>query len=122
MGKKRLFSSYLSKEVAEMADFLTEREEVSKVVFVRRAIRFFMEGDHKVDERLRITEKTKPNYIKRGIMYNVYMEDEQRQQLKLVAQEENCTLSQVFFQVMIDYCVWLIDQNDEGIVLQEGKE
>ena len=38
-GKKKYFTSYLSKDVAELAKYLTEREEITKVVFVRRAIR-----------------------------------------------------------------------------------
>ena len=33
-GKKKYFTSYLSKDVAELAKYLTEREEITKVVFV----------------------------------------------------------------------------------------
>ena len=31
-GKKKYFTSYLSKDVAELAKYLTEREEITKVV------------------------------------------------------------------------------------------
>lgn len=116
---KKIFCSYISPELAELADFLTEREEVSKVVFVRRAIRFFMKGNHKVDDRLRITEKSNPDYVKRGVLYNVRMDMEQNLQLKLVAYEEECTVSQLFFQIMLDYCVYLIEQNNEGIAMED---
>ena len=32
-GKKKYFTSYLSKDVAELAKYLTEREEITKVLF-----------------------------------------------------------------------------------------
>ena len=116
---KKYFTSYLSKEVADLAKFLTEREEVTKVVFVRRAIRTFMEGDHHIDDRLRITAKTDPNYVVRGSLYTVYLEENQKEQLKQVATEQGCTLSQVFFQVMMDYCIRLISEDNSGVTIRE---
>lgn len=118
-GKKKFFTSYISKEVADLANYLTEREEITKVVFVRRAIRTFMEGDHHIDDRLRITEKKNPNYVVRGCLYTVYLEEEQKEQLKQVTIEQQCTLSQVFFQLMMDYCIRLISEDASGITIRE---
>lgn len=117
--RKKAFCSYLSAELAEMADFLAEREKVSKVVFVRQAIQSFMDSDHTVDDRLRITEKSNPDYVNRGVLYYVNMDEEQSIQLKLVAYEEQCTVSQLFFQIMLNYCARLIEENDDGIVMDE---
>ena len=117
-GKKKVqFCSYISEEVEELANYLAKREEVTRVVFVRRAIRTFMQGNHHIDATLRITERTNPDYIVRGKLYPVYLEEEQKEQLKGVAEEQKCTLSQVFFQVMIDYCIRLVSEDDSGITI-----
>ena len=119
-GKKKYFTSYLSKDVAELAKYLTEREEITKVVFVRRAIRTFLSGNHHIDDRLRITEKNHPDYEVRGSLYSVYLDEEQKEQLKQVAAEQGCTLSQVFFQLMMDYCIRLISEDSSGITIREN--
>ena len=104
-GKKKYFTSYLSKDVAELAKYLTEREEITNVVFVRRAIRTFLSGNH-------------PYYVVRGSLYSVYLDEEQKEQLKQVAAEQGCTLSQVFFQLMMDYCIRLISEDSSGITIR----
>lgn len=114
-SKKRLFSGYVSKEIFELMNYLIEREEVTKVVFVRRAIRNFMDGPHYISPRLRITQRSDPDYVERKCMVVVHMEDEQREQLKKVAEEQHCTLSQVFFQVILDYCAVLISLDGTGM-------
>lgn len=119
-GKKSLFSSYISKEVNEVAEYLIRREEISKVVFVRRAIRSFMDSEQVIEPRVKITRRTDPDYIKREILFVTYMEEEQKQQLKRVAADQNCTLSQVFFQVILNYCAVLISLDDSGVEIKES--
>ena len=92
-----------------------EREEVTKIVFVRRAIRYFLGGDHQISERVRITQRTNPQYIKRDCMYKVHMDLDQKAALEKVAEEQHCKMSQVFFQVMLDYCTCLIEMDHTGI-------
>ena len=116
---KRLFSSYISKEVYDIMEFLIGREEISRVVFVRRAIRCFMETDRSIESRLRITKRSDPDYIERGALVTVYMEDEQREQLKWAAKEQGCTLSQAFFQAVLNYCAVLVSLDQNGIERRE---
>lgn len=118
-GKKRLFSSYISKEISDVMEFLIRREEVSKVVFVRRAVRCFMETDRSIEPRLRITKRSDPDYVERGILVTVYMEEETREQLKWVAQEQHCTLSQAFFQAILNYCAVLVSLDQSGMEIRE---
>ena len=66
-----------------------------------------------------ITEKKNPNYVVRGCLYTVYLEEEQKEQLKQVTIEQQCTLSQVFFQLMMDYCIRLISEDASGITIRE---
>lgn len=118
-GKKRLFSSYISKEISDVMEFLIRREEVSKVVFVRRAVRCFMETDRSIEPRLRITKRSDPDYVERGILVTVYMEEETREQLKWAAQEQHCTLSQAFFQAILNYCAVLVSLDQSGMEIRE---
>lgn len=118
-GKKKLFSSYISKEVCDIMEFLIGREEISRVVFVRRAIRYYMESDRSIEPRLRITKRSNPDYVKRGALVTVYLEQETREQLEWAAQEQNCTLSQAFFQAILNYCAVLVSLDQSGMEIKE---
>lgn len=118
MSKKRLFSCYISEEIFDIMDFLVKREEITKVVFVRRAIRSFMESDHTIAPRLRITKRLDPAYIERRRLVTVYLEEEQREQLKQVTIEQDCTMSQVFFQAILNYCAVLISLDSSGLEMK----
>lgn len=120
--KKALFSSYISKEVNEVAEYLIRREEISKVVFVRRAIRSFMDSDQVVEPRVKITKRSDPDYIKKESLFVTYIEEKQKEQLKSVAAEQGCTLSQVFFQTILHYCAVLISLDDTGLQMKEEDE
>lgn len=117
-GKKKQFSSYISKEVYDIMEFLIEREEINRVVFVRRAIRYYMESDRNIEPRLRITKRSDPDYVKRGAFVPVYLEQETREQLEWAAQEQNCTLSQAFFQAILNYCAVLVSLDQSGMEIR----
>ena len=116
--KNRLLSSYLSQEVYDIMNFLVEREEMKKVVFVKRAIRDFMQGERKIDERVLITARTDPMYIERNKMVTVELDEEQREQLLVVARENGCNQSQVFFQCNLNYCLKLIAEDPTGLTIE----
>ncbi|MBO5485052.1 MAG: hypothetical protein J6K58_06705 [Lachnospiraceae bacterium] len=119
MAKKRLFSSYLSEELYELVYFLMEREEINKVTFVKRAIRYYMAGDRKLDSRVLITKRNDPDYIERKALFSVHLEEDQKMQLKEVALEKKCKPSQVFFQVILEYCAVLISIDDSGLEIEQ---
>lgn len=121
-GKKKQFSSYISKEVCDIMEFLIEREEISRVVFVRRAVRYFMESDRSIEPRLRITKRSDPDYVKRGAFVPVYLDQETRDQLEWAAQEQHCTLSQAFFQAILNYCAVLVSLDQSGIEIKEEQD
>ena len=105
--KNRLLSSYLSQEVYDIMNFLVEREEMKKVVFVKRAIRDFMQGERKIDERVLITARTDPMYIERNKMVTVELDE-----------ENGCNQSQVFFQCILNYCLKLIAEDPTGLTIE----
>ncbi|MCM1244583.1 MAG: hypothetical protein NC293_02955 [Roseburia sp.] len=116
---KKLFSGYVSGEVFELVNYLSDREEISKVVFTRRAIRNFMEGEKRIDPRILLTQRSDPDYIERKSLLTVYIEDGQKKQLEEVAEEKGCRISQVFFQAMLDYCALLISMDSTGINIEK---
>lgn len=109
--KERLFSAYISKEVYNTMNYLAKRDEITKKVFVRRAIRYWLDTGYEVGRRLRITKRTDPDYVERSCMVTVWMEEELREQLVYAAREQQCSVSQAFFQAMLDYCTMLISQS-----------
>lgn len=109
--KERLFSAYISKEVYDTMNYLAKRDEITKKVFVRRAIRYWLDTGYEVGRRLRITKRTDPDYVERSCMVTVWMEEELREQLVYAAREQQCSVSQAFFQAMLDYCTMLISQS-----------
>ena len=119
MTGKRLFSSYLSKELNDVIYFLAERDEVSKVVFVRRAIRSWMKNPGKINERILISKRSDPDYIERNTLFSTYLDEAQREQLKNMAEEKGCKVSQLFFQIMLDYCAEQIYWDGTGIEIKE---
>ena len=50
------FSSYITQDLKNIMEFLIEREEITKVVFIRKAVRYFLSGDRIIDKRVMRTK------------------------------------------------------------------
>lgn len=116
MRKKAVaFSANITEECLRLIEFLSVREEVTQVVFIRRAVRYFLSGDKKIDPRIMITKWSDPQYIKRKALLTGYIDVNQKEELEAVAAEQGGTFTQAFFQAMISYCALLITIDDTGI-------
>jgi hypothetical protein len=114
------FSVNITEECLRLIEYLSVREEITQVVFVRRAIRYFLSGDGKIDSRIMITKWSSPEYIKRNALLTGYIDIEQKTNLETVAAEQGATFSQAFFQAMISYCALLITIDDTGIEVNKN--
>lgn len=114
-AKKRLFSAFITNEIYEMVDFLSEREEITKVVFFRRSLERFFTSGQRVSPRILITERNDPDYIKRDRLVMTYIEEDLWQIMKQTSEDQHCNLSQVFFSAVVNYCAVLIEQDSTGI-------
>lgn len=112
---KKLHTFYITKNLNVLTKYLVQREEVTKIVFLRRAIRYFLAGDQKIDPRIEISKRTDPEYIKRDVLFPVYLDSKEKEILENLAEEKHCRESQVFFQILLDYCSFLISLDDGGI-------
>lgn len=117
--KKKLYASYINESVNEVAEFLIEREDLTKVSFCRRAIEYYLAGNRYIDTRILNRKKSSPEYIRRGTLFSVYLDDKQKAELEKVAEDKNCTVSDVFFQVLIDFCAALISADSTGIIIDK---
>ena len=112
---KRIYNAKISKQLFDLAEFLAEREEVTRLVFTRRAIRHYMDDKKDVDARILITKRSDPNYIERGTLYSVLIDEEQKKQIEEVAKDKGCKTAQLFFFILLEYCTFLYSVDKTGI-------
>ena len=116
MGNNKVqISYYINEEIRKLIKFLAKREEITKVVFYRRALRRFIEGDHMIEPRILITERNHPDYIRRGVLETIQLDPEQKQAVKLIAEEKGCNEGQVMFMAVLEYCGALLSEDSTGV-------
>ena len=115
-----IFSVCITDELMELINFLVEREELTRVVFVRKAIRYFLEGDRKIDPRILETRRNSPDYIPRNTVFTSYIDPEQRAIMEEIGKSQGGNFSKAFFQAIIYYCAMLITIDDSGIEISKN--
>lgn len=125
MSEKKLHSVNITKQLNDIIYFLIEREEITKVVFVKRAIRMYLEGNKNLDERILIRRKADPEYINRDTLFVFHIEEEYKNKVRELAEEYNavherkCKAAHFFFQIFVEYCAYLISIDDSGIEINK---
>ena len=110
------FSAYITEECLRFVEYLTVREELTRVVFIRKAVRNFINGDNQIYPRILIKERTNPKYIRRDTLFCGYIDKTQKKILEEIAEEQGANFSQAFFQALVNYCALLISMDNRGIV------
>ena len=95
-------SFYITKEIKDLVKFLSKREEITKTVFYRRAIRNFFDTNSKIDPRVMLTERSNPDYIRRDVLETMIFDADQISLLEEKAERLGCSKSCVIFQALID--------------------
>jgi hypothetical protein len=111
------FSSYITQELKNIIDFLTEREEITKVVFIKKAIRHFLTGNKIIDGRIMI-QRGEPNYISRNALLTSYINVEQKKELEDIAWSQGATFSEALYQALLEYSMKMITINDTGFQIR----
>lgn len=120
-SKKKHTTLFITREVKDLIDFLADREEVTKTMFLRQAFRYFLAGDRRIDPRVMITVRTDPEYISRDTLIPAYIDWEQIAELEETAEVNHCNISQVMFQALVDYCSALLEVDSTGIVIRDRR-
>lgn len=99
-------------------EFLIEREEITKVVFIRKAVRYFLSGDRVIDKRVMIP-RGEPNYISRGALITSYIDIDQKKELEDVAWSQGSNFSAALYQALLEYSAMMITIDDTGFVYKK---
>ena len=114
----KLYPFRVSQEVYDLVEYLRNKEEVTRKVFTRRAIQSFLDGSREIDEKILITNHYDPDYIYRNVLFSVLIDQDQLDAVRKVASEKDCKISHVIFQILVGYCVKLIDPEDGNISIE----
>ena len=112
-------SFYLTKNLRDLSRFLHKRDEITKVVFYRRALKYYFEVDGTVDPKVLITERSHPDYIRRDAVETVKIDIDLKAQIEELALEKNYTEGQIIFMAIVDYCTLLLSIDSTGVTLKE---
>lgn len=115
-------SFYITKEIKDLVKFLSKREEITKTVFYRRAIRNFFSVNSKIDPRVMLTERSNPDYIRRDVLETMIFDEDQISLIEEKAERLGCSKSYVIFQALIDYCALLLTVDASGVEIKETKD
>ena len=128
---KKPTSFYVTAELAYLMEFIIKKEKCTRTGFMNEAIQFFLDGDHKVDERILITKKSDPRYIPRRFLQTIHIEEETHERLEEIARdiqaeiEESgrtdmkCNVSQLMFWSLILYCSDKSKEHSEDIKIEK---
>ena len=109
----------ITKELKDIMDYLISREDIPSTLFLKRALKMFLDGDRKVDDRVLIKKRTHPDYIRRDTPIGNYVDPEQMQQIRELEKERGYNKSQIVFQALLEYCAYLITLDRTGIVIHD---
>lgn len=117
--KKKHTTFYITSELKELIDYLLEREEIPKTLYLKRAIRHYLNGDRKIDPRILITQRTHPDYIRRDTLDSGYIDWSQWEELEQIAKEKKCKTAPIIFQALIEYSAELLSAYCDEITIRE---
>lgn len=87
-----------------LIDQLVKEMDIPKTTFYKRAISYFIEYDSTIHPYLLITKREHPNYVRKIINEQIYVEENSVEKLKEIAKENNCKWTITIFQALITYC------------------
>ena len=112
------FSSYITQDLKNIMEFLIEREEITKFVFIRKAVRYFLSGDRVIDKRVMIP-RGEPNYISRSALITSYIDIDQKKELEDIAWSQGSNFSAALYQALLEYSAMMITIDDTGFVYKK---
>lgn len=118
MKKEQVQTSfYLTKNLRDLSRFLHKREEITKIVFYRRALKYYFEIDGEVDSKVLITERNHPDYIRRDAPETVKIDLDLKAKIEELALEKGYKEGQIIFSAVVDYCVALLKLDSTGVTI-----
>ena len=110
LRKKRITSYYITETLKELISYLIQMEEISKIVFLDRAVSYFFEVDPVMNDEVLITSRREDKYIKRNVLYSNYIYEDQDERLDKYTKLTGCKKSQIIFQALVNYSAYLLEK------------
>lgn len=114
--EKHLTSFKITVSVRYLETEILNETGLPQTVFHRKAIDDFLKGDGKIDEELKITKRTDPQYVKKSYTEQIYLDEVREKKLEAVAEKENTKKTVVLFQALLNFCLKNAHLIDENIV------
>lgn len=94
----------LTKSLLDLECEILSHMDIPRTTFHRRAIDKFIREGGTINPRLLVTKRNDPQYVKKEEIEQIYLDEERENQLREIADQNNCTVSVVLFQALLDYC------------------
>ena len=87
-----------------LEDTILENMDIPKTVFHKRAIDYFINNQHPINERLLIRKRLEPSYVKKDALEQFLLDDRRHEEIMRLAEEYKCGKTILLFQILLDYC------------------
>lgn len=101
---KKLTTVKITSKTKYLEEIICKITGMAKAEFFRRAIDSFIENEEIVEDELKITKKTDPDYIVKDERELIYLDDVRRDKLEEIALQQNTGITIVIFQALLNYC------------------
>lgn len=106
MAEKKRTRVCITSSLQKLMYAVIEEIGYSKTTYLYRAIKTFLEGECEIDERLRITKRTDPLYVKKDVTEQILIDCEQDKILDELAGKIDVKKTVIIFQALLNYtCV-----------------
>lgn len=106
--KKTTFN--VTSSALELENVLLKKMDIPRTNFHRRMIDYYLKYDREVNPYLLIRKRSDPNYVKKDLVEQIYLDEDREKALMEIAERYSsegakCGTNTVLFQALLSYCV-----------------
>lgn len=94
----------ITSSLLELENQILENMDIPRTVFHKRAIDYFLTHGKEINERLLIKKRSHPQYVIKDATEQIYLDEDRKNKIKEIAEEYDCGITIVLFQILLDYC------------------
>ena len=94
----------LTQSLLDFQNEILKNMDIPRTLFHRRAIDYFVKENGTINDRLFITKRSDPGYVKKDAIEQIYLDDEREEKIEKIAKQYHCKPTVVLFQILLDYC------------------
>lgn len=94
----------ITESTSLLENLLIKKMDIPKTTFHRRAIDYFIKNNVKMMPELLIIEWSDPKFVKKKVAEQVYLDENRKEQLKQIAEKNDCGFTVVICNAIMVYC------------------